>query len=680
MPLCALCTKLDLPRVFQDREPSNHVPIHGLALSSLRDSATSCDLCQLFLSLVDFQSSHFQGFDPSGLICRIYLMDYGSIHSHKDGRTVDPVKGVFWADRHEEPVPRLIIDIDTPDQRIYGNLPCGLQQKVRDGAMGRDAVLRGRVVQPELDVELLKRWIGLCHDHDDICKPGRMMDEATGLVIRVIDVGDMCIVDLPRDAEYVVLSYVWGTTSQLRLLQENVAEFTTPQGLEKYVGDIPKTISYAIDLTRQLGNRYLWVDALCIIQDDPADLAVQIQHMNDVYGRASLTIIAAFGSDSNAGLPGLKSGSRKSLVIDEEIEGVQLVTGLPIFASAVNASIWESRGWTMQEKVLSKRLIIFTEYQVFYHCNSATWCEDSVWEPVNPRFILQPGTDTMSPQFTRTSLPSRNFTGLGKYAHLVSGYHGRKLTHQTDALNAFTGALTALSKELNTPFLWGIPESSFDSCIIWRTPFHNPGLRREQFPSWSWLGWKAGPLPGDLDFPVVLGGHIETIPVVQWHQVTETGEQKLVGKATTPYHEIPKFQPPLPCPGIPSTHFLRFRAQSVFLPVSREPAEGETSFKRYGCEYYTVGVKQHDGEVQKLATVSLNTTWREGQPDHLEFIMICWRKLKHIWNSEEIKGGGDLMLIQTTGDVSFRVQMTKDIVNRDPWMSAKPVWRVVTLG
>ncbi len=275
-------------------------------------------------------------------------MDYGDIYCHKDRRAVDPVKGVHWEDRDVESVPRLQIDIDREDGSIPVILPCGLQMKSRDGAVGREEVLRGRIVRSELDIELLKKWIETCtQEHKAICKPGRMSDEAKGMTLRVIDVQTMCIVDRPSDVEYVVLSYVWGSVKQLRLLRENYDEFMKPFGLKSHIGDLPKTIADTMDLVGQLGERYLWVDALCIIQDDASDLGEQIQHMNDVYGCASLTIVAASGADSHAGLPGLKRGSRKSLLIDEEIQGIQLVTALPIFASAVNASV--CRYWVFSQ-------------------------------------------------------------------------------------------------------------------------------------------------------------------------------------------------------------------------------------------------------------------------------------------------------------------------------------------
>ncbi len=344
----------------------------------------------------------------------------------------------------------------------------------------------------------------------------------------------------------------------------------------------------------------------------------------------------------------------------------------------------------MQEKVLSKRLVIFTEYQVFYHCNSATWCEDAIWEPEDPYFLLQPGLGTLSPQTVRSPLPHRNFTGMRKYSHLVTGYHTRQLTNQGDALDAFSGALTALSKELNTSFIWGIPEASFDDNIIWQTPLHNPSLRREQFPSWSWLGWRASDLPGDLDFPVIQGQHLETIPVIQWHRITPKGEQKIIGNTLREFHELFKFKRTSTFPIVPSEHLLQFWALSAFLYVGRDSLEGpkfafegkatSTGFSQYGCEYYVVGIREPDGGLRQFARISMHEEWRNSQPDLLEFIMICRRRSKNLWNEQEIREGVDLMLIETRCDVSFRVQLTREFVAEGWWQYAKPQWRVVTLG
>lgn len=275
----------------------------------------------------------------------------------------------------------------------------------------------------------------------------------------------------------------------------------------------------------------------------------------------------------------------------------------------------------MQEKILSKRLIVFTEYQLFFHCNVATWCEDTTWESDNPSFQLIPAP--MSPGLATVSLPNRHSTGMQKYAHLVSGYHGRQLTHENDALDAFTGVLTVLTKELNSPFIWGIPECSFSESMIWRTIFFSPSLRRPEFPSWSWLGWKASKLLGDLTIPGsrFLDG-VEITPIVQWHHISAEGEQIQIGDTSVPYHKLPKFKHPAAFPDIPSDHFLQFWAYSAFLAVGRVPMDNWTIDEQVSVNY-PVGIHQHDDEYLTIGKIWLNIEWRASQEDELEFIMVC---------------------------------------------------------
>jgi hypothetical protein len=562
MCLCEDCTCLNLSTLFeavrssdivqsQERvKTSNENHIQQLSLFSLRQSSKICDLCALLLKLVIFQDALLPKWDPTEALCKIFVIDYGDILSDKSGAMIPLENFMGYASKVVESIPRLSIHVEFGTQRRI-ILPCGLQVKASDSpVVDKSTFLRGRLVGPQAGLQLMLKWIRMCSEtHGTTCVPSHISDEIDALTMRVIYIERLYIVGLPEDSNYVVLSYVWGETEQLRLLQENYGELTQAFGLRSLIDRLPRTIADAMGLVGRLSKRFLWVDSLCIIQDDPADLAVQIQQMNVIYGCAALTIVAAAGSNSNAGLPSLNPNSRKSFIIDEEIQGVRLITSLPDFAQSINNSTWESRGWTMQEKILSKRLLIFTEYQVFYHCNSATWCEDAIWESEDPYIQLQSRLGTLSPHLVRCALPHRSFTGVRKYSHLVTSYHDRQLSYESDALNAFTGVLTALGKELKTSFIWGLPESAFDDTLLWRSPIQMANLRREQFPSWTWLGWKASGLPGDIEFPVVHTAHVETVFLVQWHQITAKGEQKLIGPSTT-YYELPKFES-LPSPKVP---------------------------------------------------------------------------------------------------------------------------------
>ena len=114
--------------------------------------------------------------------------------------------------------------------------------------------------------------------------------------------------DLPdihlSQLKYVALSYVWGGPQRITLQASNYADLHTPGSL---TGRLAKTIDDDLTLAEALGVRYVWVDALCIIQDSEEDKAAQLSGMGKVYANSLFTIVAASGADSEAGIPGISA-------------------------------------------------------------------------------------------------------------------------------------------------------------------------------------------------------------------------------------------------------------------------------------------------------------------------------------------------------------------------------------
>lgn len=680
MVICEACSDLSIRKLFEQGKTSSVSPILEAKLYVIEQRSYRCDLCSMIEKIIKFEKPDLLERNP---LCRIYLVDHGLILSQKDGSKVPP-EGLQIYRSEVENIPRISIQLDVgaPSSIILSR---GFQVRAarETSPTNRSTVLRGRSVGAHLNMELLLRWKVVCEkEHGAPCSHSKLPGYSPNLRLRAIDVNQMCIVDLPEDAEYTALSYVWGGVSQLRLLEDNFEDLNRPMGLQDYAVDLPKTIFDSIRFVQHLGEKYLWVDALCIIQDNPSDLHAQIQNMNVVYGSAKLTIVAAAGPDSNAGLPGSVIHPRKFLDIECVVDGIQLIPALPCFALSVFDSIWESRGWTMQEKVLSKRLLIFTEHQVFYHCNSATWSEDSIWEHKDPYFELQTGLGTRSPHLQACSLPHRSMKGIRKYYHFVSGYNSRKLTLESDALNAFSGALTAVGQEMDSTMIWGIPVTAFNDVLLWRTPIHNMKLRRKSFPSWTWLGWREGEgsLPGTLEFPTAWRQHLQTTPMIHWHRIGRDNElERIPTIATTEYQELPKLRPQvIAC--VPVTHLLRFWTWSSRLHVERKPQQNYTDFSQYNCCYYMATVCDTIGSTKNLGVVSLNKDWRESQPDILEFILICKRKTRSQYREGETVDGLDLMLIETENDISYRVQLMETKASALWWKYALPQQRAISLG
>lgn len=197
-----------------------------------------------------------------------------------------------------------------------------------------------------VDIGLIKTWLDLCRQHHhNVCEEVWWRDKDGPLppTVRMIDVELMMIVPTPTGCRYVALSYVWGGVSgDYQTTQANILQRMSPGGLSECT--LPATIADALELCRRLGERYLWVDALCIIQDSREDKGVQIGVMEQIYGGSLVTVFAIGGRNAHAGLPGLREGTRSRHQQIETIQGLHLTVPLTILRSLLSQSVWGTRG------------------------------------------------------------------------------------------------------------------------------------------------------------------------------------------------------------------------------------------------------------------------------------------------------------------------------------------------
>jgi hypothetical protein len=330
------------------------------------------------------------------------------------------------------------------------------------------------------DITLFNSWLQICAtSHSQCC---RKPVNAT-VPLRLIDVLNMCLVTMNNreraGVEYLALSYVWGEgPKEFVLKTENIQEYCRPRGIPI----LPKTISDAVTLTKKMVKKYLWVDSLCIVSNDPEDKASQIPAMTSVYGNAMLTIIAAAGEDANHGLPGLDSFRPGYKAVD--LGRYQIVKSYLFQGQrSVQRTTWATRAWTYQEILLSTRCLIFLETHVEWLCSCTEWFEQLGFE--HPNFDCK----------RRRILPEQQLRlDISNYGYFVQEYTRRNLTFETDIVNAFVGITAAIDDE----FFWGIAYPRFCQSLAWEmqdilsTYFsdqrRNCGL---SIPSWSWLSWRG---------------------------------------------------------------------------------------------------------------------------------------------------------------------------------------------
>jgi hypothetical protein len=140
---------------------------------------------------------------------------------------------------------------------------------------------------------------------------------------------------------------VWGNSNKFTLNQGNIDTLVEQRGLSVLLNDLLRTIHDAITATEKIGEQYLWVDSMCIQQDNELEKEEQIDVMDWVYGNAVLTFVAADASDADAGLRGVQSGSRNVKQLEAEIQTSEhILIPLPK-PKGLESSIWNSRAWTL---------------------------------------------------------------------------------------------------------------------------------------------------------------------------------------------------------------------------------------------------------------------------------------------------------------------------------------------
>lgn len=173
----------------------------------------------------------------------------------------------------------------------------------------------------------------------------------------------------------MALSHRWGSPQQhakFCTYTSNIGELR--RGID--VARLPKAFQDAIRVTRGLGLQRLWIDSVCIVQDDPDDWDAESKLMERVFSSAYCTIAASCSSGSSDGF--LKQRPERQCVAMQGPgrDGTYYVCE-PIdnFYGDVEQSELNQRGWVLQERALSRRTIYFAETQSYWECGEGVRCE-----------------------------------------------------------------------------------------------------------------------------------------------------------------------------------------------------------------------------------------------------------------------------------------------------------------
>ena len=340
--------------------------------------------------------------------------------------------------------------------------------------------------------EWARKRIDDCLLNHKTCKP----PETTPLPTRILDLTGDDFIKLystrNENERYVCLSHSWGGITPCQTLKENHERYQERIDLS----DLPETFRDVVGYVRRLGIRFLWIDSLCIVQDDADDWRRECVKMYSVYRNATLTIAATKSKDSRSGLfakverqfLGQRVGDI-DVTFDEE-RSTQYTEKCDLF---LRQTLYEThdafhrhipgdqgklplldRGWVFQERLLSPRVLHFGSQELVWECAEYSFCECQ--DVVNSVTTLKKehSEQTPSPKW---------------WQELVNDYSALKLTFPSDRLPALSGIAKEFQKHHSDQYIAGMWESSIFQDMLWRVEGSNRNKKLAEWraPSWSWV-------------------------------------------------------------------------------------------------------------------------------------------------------------------------------------------------
>ncbi|KAH7274710.1 hypothetical protein MRS44_007030 [Fusarium solani] len=377
-------------------------------------------------------------------------------------------------------------------------------------------------------VSMARGWLDACRSHRhcpgaaDAILPTRVLDLSTGKVRIHLTRGEK--------EQYMTLSHCWGSHGHIT---------TTTQNLAAHQQEIPwsylsRTFRDAIMVTRELGCRYLWIDSLCIVQDDQEDWERESAQMASIYKNSFLTIAASRSPDGQGGCI-LDSGEKQYIWTADQTDmhTTQNSTSNPKTKRIKGSSLWEpyhlgnyiaklelshevlninarrpaediidlglplfSRAWFLQERVLSPRVLHFGPTELYWECFDGLRCECLEEDSEEDRRSFLQRSSHLGAKRCYSSL---NAGISGRYGdevlwhQLVEEYSRLKLTYEMDRLPALSG----IARSQNS-YLAGILPEKFPECLYWVPDIAaSPDAARRpsgyRAPSFSWASFE-GPI------------------------------------------------------------------------------------------------------------------------------------------------------------------------------------------
>ncbi|KAF4636811.1 hypothetical protein G7Y89_g1261 [Cudoniella acicularis] len=454
--LCWRCKKIFRNWHHRDDWGNNVPSLRHHNIADLQRSARSCPICELL----------FHDLDKS-ILSRSLLKD--QIVRVKSAGLVD-----VWGD-----IGTYFVS-STFNSSVHATFNC-----YRSGSVNRST-------NSNASWNLVKEWFNNCEECHESC--GALVSERklpTRLVFVGADDSQLRLSlsqELPKETKYLTLSHCWGGKKFTTLSSENIKEFQSNIPIES----LTKTFKDATVITRKLGFRYIWIDSLCIKQDDDKkDWKYEAPLMEQVYANSSLNIAA---SDSANGDTGCFFERPTSKVLGWKVWSGK-DSGKEVWDCAPFNWVWTrfkdnplgGRAWVHQERALSPRTLHFGAQELAWECRQRRTTETF---PVGfgAEFLTTPG----SAAFTASLWNDQNRSHiLSRWNTIVESYSVGKLSVPTDKLVAISGLSRRFASTFGITYLAGLWKEDLLLYLLWRIGHSNrrPKQHRSEAlraPTWSW--------------------------------------------------------------------------------------------------------------------------------------------------------------------------------------------------
>ncbi|KAF2669736.1 HET-domain-containing protein [Microthyrium microscopicum] len=343
-----------------------------------------------------------------------------------------------------------------------------------------------------------------------------LKDYNTG-VVKIVTTALLPAIDLP--IQYLALSHCWGGASSTMLKQNNLEEASFKKE------NLPKNFSDAAEISCKLNVRFLWIDSLCIVQDDPTEWATESISMGLVYANAHCVISATASDNSFGGCSRPRDLFRNHCVIRKKKQSQSKLSVLwnhrlmNAFEEKVECAPISLRGWTFQERYLARRTLHFCSGCVIFECNQLL-ASDNDTNEISQHYKIRRGfqidgtthisadlehvarkvVKSLADQSARLGLRG-TFDVLWRYAgttlterigfhncwfELIEKYSKRALTKHQDKLMAISGMASFIQNNSGLTYSSGLWEEILPYNLLWSLSGDPKERPDRPVPSWSW--------------------------------------------------------------------------------------------------------------------------------------------------------------------------------------------------